>query len=142
MTSATGTHYAAWVYPEGSPGGGPELRLVKFLNYTTFGYPAPDNNFAFMAATNLSAVGTGLHTVKLGFYGTQIAVYFDGAQMMSVTDTDATTYPSGGVSADTYSGSTSDEISVENVTVSDLVNDGFYSVLGGNAADGGGSREF
>ena len=132
LTSATGTHYAAWVYPEGSPGGGPQLRLVKFINYTTFGYPSPDNNFSFMAVTNLAAVGTGLHTLKLGFYGTQIAVYFDGTQMMSVTDTDATTYPTGGVIADTYSGSTGDEISVENVTISGLVNNGFYSVLGGN----------
>src|SRR5580704_7829437 len=100
LTSSNGTHYGAWVYPEGSPGGGPALRVVKFSSYSSFGYNG--TNGVFMAATNLTAVGTGQHTLKLALYGTQIAVYFDGTQMISVTDTDATTYPSGGVSADLF----------------------------------------
>ena len=132
LTSSTGTHYGAWIYPEGSPGGGPALRLVKFANYTTFGYPAPDNNFGFMAQTNLTAVGTGFHTLKMALYNNQIAVYFDGTQMISVPDTDATTYPSGGISADMFAGAMSDDYSLENVVVSALANDDSYTVLGGN----------
>ena len=132
LTSATGSHYGAWIYPEGSPGGGPALRVVKFANYTTFGYPAPDNNAGFMAQTNLAFVGTGFHTLKMALYNNQIAVYFDGTQMISVADTDATTYPSGGISADMFAGSTSDNYSLENVVVSALANNDSYSVLGGN----------
>src|ERR1700722_6195405 len=133
LTSATGTHYGAWIYPEGSPGGGPALRLVKFINYTTFGYPAPDNNFLFMAQTNLTSVGTGFHTLKMALYNNQIAVYFDGTQMISVADTEATTYPSGGISADMFAGSTSDDYSLENVVVGGVANNDSYTVLGGNA---------
>src|SRR5882724_10983774 len=38
LNPTTGTHYGAWVYPENSPGGSNMLRLLKFQNYTTFGY--------------------------------------------------------------------------------------------------------
>src|SRR6266403_1106904 len=38
LNPSTGTHYAAWVYPENSPGGSNVLKLIKFQNWSTFGY--------------------------------------------------------------------------------------------------------
>src|SRR5215475_8756818 len=38
LNPTTGTHYAAWIYPENSPGGSNVLRLLKFQNYTSFSY--------------------------------------------------------------------------------------------------------
>ncbi len=130
LTSSTGTHYGAWIYPEGSSGGGPALRLVKFTSYSTFGYLG--TNFGFMAQTNLGAVGTGFHTLKMGFNGNQIAVYFDGTQMISVADAEAFTYTNGGVSADMFNGSSADDLTLQNVVVGALATDDSYTVVGGN----------
>src|SRR4051812_20406093 len=62
LTPGTGAHYGAWIYPEGSPGGSNVLRLLKFQNFTTFGYNG--TSFAPIAVTNLANVGTTNHTVR------------------------------------------------------------------------------
>ena len=91
LDPTTGAHYAGWIYPENSPGGSNVLKLVKFQNW---------GSFTVLQQVNLAAVGTGFHTVKLGFFGNQIAVYFDGVEMMSVTDPQP--YLSGGISLDMW----------------------------------------
>ena len=47
-------------------------------------------------------MGTNWHTLKLAFHGNRIAVYFDGTQVISVTDTEAQPYLSGGISVDMW----------------------------------------
>jgi hypothetical protein len=37
LNSASGAHYAAWIYPEGSPGGSKLLKLIKFQTWTAIG---------------------------------------------------------------------------------------------------------
>src|SRR5262249_37435684 len=36
LNPANGAHYAAWIYPDNSPGGSRILRLVKFQNWNAF----------------------------------------------------------------------------------------------------------
>ena len=43
LDPVTGAHYAAWVYPEGSPGGSNVLRLIRFQTWTNFGYRGASN---------------------------------------------------------------------------------------------------
>src|SRR5262249_4124372 len=38
LNPATGVRYSAWVYPENSPAGSRVLRLIKWQNWTTWGY--------------------------------------------------------------------------------------------------------
>jgi hypothetical protein len=113
---ATGAHYAAWIYPDGSLGGSNVLKLIKFRSWTTW-------NGAPMIQVALPSVGTGWHTLKLAFDGNRIRVYYDGNLMMDVVDNNYDSRPaylSGGVSVDTwtpsgYSGAyilTADDISV------------------------------
>jgi uncharacterized repeat protein (TIGR01451 family) len=126
LTSLTGAHYGAWIYPEGSEGGSSVMKLVKFKNWTTWGY----NNslFAPMQQVSLPGVGTGWHTVKLAFYGNQIAVSYDGQQMMSVTDVEAQPYLSGGISADMWTATTPYTMSLDDVIVAPIVVQDSYSL--------------
>ncbi|HSU56549.1 MAG TPA: hypothetical protein VLT36_20990, partial [Candidatus Dormibacteraeota bacterium] len=57
LNPATGTHYGAWVYPEGSVGGPLILKLIKFQGYSSFSYLGSGG--APMAVANLASVGTG-----------------------------------------------------------------------------------
>jgi hypothetical protein len=113
---ATGSHYAAWVYPEGSAGGGLQLRLIKFSNYTTF---------TEITHVPLTAVGTNFHTVALAFFTNQIAVYFDGARMITATDSD---YASGSLSLEMWTDASAYVMSVDDVSVNNLVRDDYYAV--------------
>src|SRR5262249_9786431 len=38
LNPATGAPYAAWIYPENSPGGSNMLRLIKFQTWDSFSY--------------------------------------------------------------------------------------------------------
>jgi hypothetical protein len=102
LNATTGAHYGAWVYPEGSPGGSNVLKLIKFQTWTSFGYNG--SNGATMQTVSLPEVGTNVHTLKMAFFGSQIAVYYDGAEMISMADTDTggSPYLTGGVTADNY----------------------------------------
>ena len=78
LNPATGARYAAWIYPEGSPGGSSVLKLLKFQTW---------GQFTMLQQTSLPSVGTNWHTLKLVMQGNRIAVHYDGTLMLSVTDT-------------------------------------------------------
>lgn len=118
LNPTTGAHYAAWIYPESSPGGARLLKLVKFQTWTTWGYNGSSSTP--MQQVSLASVGTTWHTLKLGLSGTQITVSYDTNQVMSVPDTEATPYTSGGVSVDMWTSSTKYVMSVDNVMVTSL----------------------
>jgi hypothetical protein len=65
----------------------------------------------------LTAVGTNWHSVQLSFQGTQIQVYFDSTLMITATDTEAVTYPNGGVSLDFWTDAAPYVMTVDDVTV-------------------------
>src|SRR6266850_2057879 len=121
VSTGTGAHYGAWIYPENSPGGGPTptLRLIKFQTYTTFGYNG--TSFAPIASTNLASVGTGFHTLRMDFQGNAITVYFDGTLMISASDVEAQPYTNGAISLDMWTDSSQYVMTVDDVTVSNLV---------------------
>ena len=127
LNPATGAHYGAWVYPEGSPDGPAVMNIVKFTDWSTWGY----NNVAFepvATATNLpGGVGTNQHTVKLAFSGNQIAAYYDGTRVISVADNQSP-YLSGGITADMWTDLVPYLFSVDNVVVSTLVADDSFNV--------------
>ena len=84
LNSATGAHYAFWIYPEGSTeqysprNGTAVMLLIKYMNWT---------NYTLIGNTiTLPGVGTNWHTVGLTFKGSQISAYFDGIQITNVTD--------------------------------------------------------
>jgi hypothetical protein len=122
----TGAHYAAWVYPEGSPGGSSVLNLLKFQTWTSWGYNG--SSYTPMQQVSLPEVGTNWHTVKLAFLGDQIAVYYDGSLMMSVTDDEPQPYLSGGIGVDMWTDTTNYTMSVDDLIVSPLVVTDSYSV--------------
>ena len=125
LNPATGARYAAWIYPEGSPGGGDTLKLIKFQDWTTFGYNGV--SAAPMQSVNLASVGTIPHSLKLACAGGRIAVFLDGTLMFSVTDIEAQPYLSGAIGADFYTGTTGYQMVADNVLVVSLVNGDTYS---------------
>jgi hypothetical protein len=118
LDSPTGKRYVAWIYPEGSPGGSNVVKLLKFQSWTTF---------TVLQQTNLASVGTNWHTVKLGFQGNRIAVYFDTNQLMSVTD-GSLPYTNGAFSLDMSTYQTPYIMSADDVVVSPLVAEENYTV--------------
>ena len=105
LAPATGSHYGAWIYPEGSGDGSNVLRLIKFEDWTTWSHSP-------IAQASLPGVGTNLHTLRLAFQGSNITVFFDGIEEINATDAnidsvapftnggiiaDMFTYPSGGM---------------------------------------------
>jgi hypothetical protein len=125
LNPTTGSHYAAWVYPEGSPGGSSVLRLIKFQTWTTFGYNGASG--VPMQEVSLPGVGTNWHSVKLGFHERQIAVYYDGVQVLSMADAEAAPYTSGGMSFDMWTDSTAYTMSIDEAVVKPLVVDDSYA---------------
>jgi Ig-like domain-containing protein/putative Ig domain-containing protein len=115
LNPLTGSHYAAWIYPENSSGGSSVLRLVKFQQWTAFGY----NNVAFQPVLQVSlpGVGTNWHTLKLNVQDTQLSALYDGALVATATDTEASPYPTGGVSVDMWTDATPYAMSIDDVIV-------------------------
>ena len=72
LDPATGARYVAWVYPEGSAGGSSVLKLVKFQDWTSFGYNGVPGTV--MQQASLPGVGTNWHTIKTAFSGTVVTV--------------------------------------------------------------------
>ncbi len=86
LNTTTGARYAAWIYPEGSGGGANTLKLIKFQAWESFAYNGVSS--VPMQSVSLGAVGTAAHTLKLACATNRIAVFFDGALMISFTDTE------------------------------------------------------
>lgn len=79
LAVASGTHYAARIFPEGSAGGSSLLKLMKFTGWSSWsGTP--------MQQVSLPSVGTNFHTLKLGFVGNRILVSYDGTLYIDVVD--------------------------------------------------------
>lgn len=100
LNPATGAHYGAWVYPEGSSGGSSVLKLIKFSNWTNFAYNGV--SFVPMQQVSLPGVGTNWHNLKVTFQTNQIKVSYDGNEVMNATDIEAQPILSGGISADMW----------------------------------------
>jgi len=130
LNPATGTHYAAWVYPEGSPwgptngaaGGVAYLQLIKYQNWLAY------------TAGNLMplpGVGTNWHNLKLAFQGTAIAAYFDGNLVTNLVDDGSfdgqNAVTNGAISIDMWTQApTVYTLSASNVIVTPLVLSGAY----------------
>jgi hypothetical protein len=121
LNPTTGAHYAAWIYPENSPGGSRVLKLLKFQNWDTYGY----NGSAFvpMQEASLPSVGTTWHTVTLSLSNSQITVSYDTNQLISATDTEAVPYTSGGVCVSIWTPGTKYFMWVDNVVVNSLADE-------------------
>jgi hypothetical protein len=122
LNPASGAHYTAWIYPEGSYGGDKVLKLVKFWDWTDWGYNGSAQ--APMAEVSLAGPVTNVwHTLKLAFQGAQIQVFYDSQSVTNLTDTDTdqshppSLYSSGGVSLDMWTFSTPYSMSVSNLIV-------------------------
>jgi hypothetical protein len=118
LNPVTGARYAAWIYPSGNV-----LNLVKFAGWQNASYPGD----FLVQLLPLPAIGTNWHALKLAFQGNQIAVYYDGSLMASVTDA-VNPYVGGGVSVDMYTDTTPYLMSVAEVLVKPLVTGGNYSM--------------
>jgi len=109
LTPASGTHYAAWIYPEGSAGGSNVLKLVKFTDWS---------NFSVLAQTNLASVGTTNHTLKVTFNTNQITVYLDNLTTPKISFTDTSSpYLTGAVSLDMWTDASAYIMSASNFIV-------------------------
>ncbi len=114
LNTATGAHYGAWVYPEGSGGGSCIMNLIKWETWGNWSRIP-------MAQAKLPGVGTNWHTVTLSFQGSTITASYDGTQEISVTDNDFSSMAplaSGGITADEYTYQKPFTFSVANVVVS------------------------
>ena len=132
LNTNSGAHYAAWIYPEGSSGGSNVLKLIKFQTWTTYGYT--NASYIPMQEVNLASVGTDFHTVKLSFQANLITVFYDGDQVMSMTDAEPTPYLSGGISADMWTDTIGYTMSVDDVAVTEInpiANNDSYSIVSG-----------
>src|SRR5208337_1837309 len=119
LNPATGARYAAWIYPEGSPAGGPLMKLIKFQSWTGWSYQG--SSYMPMQQATLTSVGTNWHNLQLSFEGNQIAVAYDGNQLLETADAESSPYSSGAIGFDMYAESTAYTFSVENAEVTGSV---------------------
>ena len=133
LNPLTGEKYTANVYPEGSPlswtNGAPALRLIKFHGWRNWSYTP-------MALVPLPAVGTNWHTLKLTFQGNRIGVYFDGNQVVNVTDNGfdgVPAYTNGAIGAhmymDTAFAATFDDVQVIPLLAMPVASNDSYGVI-------------
>jgi hypothetical protein len=131
LDPATGAHYAAWVYPEGSPGGQDRLKLIKFEGWTLW-------SFMPMADIGLPAVGTNAHALKITFKTNYITVSIDGTPQISLQDVNYDSVPpltGGGIVAEMFNGGINYSLAVNNVSATPLTQPEILGVsLTNNAA--------
>jgi hypothetical protein len=114
----TGAHYVAWLFPDNSIDGGNTLRLLKFQEWNAFEYLNVAGQA--VAQVNVPSVGTNWHTVKISCQGSQIAVSYDGAQVMTATDVESNPYLAGSVGIDQFTDTNNYTMYVDDVLVSAL----------------------
>ena len=118
VNTGNGSRYAAWVYPENSPGGSNLLRLLKFKSWKNYSYTNAGS--VPMGQANLPAVGTNWHNLKLAVSGNQISAYYDASQLIAVTDAEAAPFTGGAISIDLHTTSSLDTMNVDNVMVTSI----------------------
>ncbi|HWQ90377.1 MAG TPA: Ig-like domain-containing protein, partial [Clostridia bacterium] len=134
LSPETGARYAAWIYPDGSPGGGNTLKLIKFNTWTTFGYSNVTS--LPMRQVALPSVGTDWHTVKLQFQTNHITIFYDGTEVISMNDLNGPVFASGSVSLDLWRNQTAYDMMVDDVAViaaPPIANADSYVVLAGGS---------
>jgi hypothetical protein len=134
VNTATGAHYGAWLYPEGSLGPSAVVKVVKFPNWGTWsGNP--------MATATIPNLGKTWHTLTASFNGSAIQVSVDGTPYINVTDNgfdSQAPYASGAISLDMWTNPGFPSVmSVKNVSEQALsaapaAQDDSYSVSAGN----------
>ena len=129
LNPSNGARYAAWVYPENSPGGSNVLKLLKFQSWTAWAYQG--SNAAPIQEVSLPEVGTNWHTLSLALSNNQIQVSYDTNLLIRVADTEAVPYSGGGVSLDIWgSGDTytmlADDVRVSSLAIGGGVNPGAH----------------
>jgi len=108
-----GSHYAAWIYPDGSPGGPNMLKLIKFEGWTLW-------SLIPMVEVSIPSVGTVPHTLRITFHGANITVSVDGNTLINMPDANYDGVPpfaSGGISAGLYNGDPDYSLEVSDVSV-------------------------
>ena len=128
LNAFAGTRYAAWIFPEGSPGGSSVLKLLKFQNWT---------DFTVMQQVNLPGVGTTGHILKLAVRANRIVVFYDGGLMFDVTDPEPVAYLKGGIGLEHWTAESGYTFAADDVRVSlprrVIMADDAYAVIEGSA---------
>jgi len=88
LNLTTGAGYAVWFYP----GSG-------FIRLYSVGQWSIDSGFSTLAQANM-VFDTNVHNIRIDLHGTSIKVFYDNAQIISITDS---TYTSGGIALDVSS---------------------------------------
>jgi Viral BACON domain len=96
----TGAAYVAWLYPAD--------HVIKL--FRTAGWNIDTSGLTLLGQSSTIAMDTNLHTLRLGFSGSQITVYYDTTQIITATDS---TLTSGAIALDV----SSQPVSFSNVNV-------------------------
>jgi hypothetical protein len=96
----TGAAYVAWLYPAD--------HVIKL--FRTAAWSIDTSGLTLLGQSSTIAMDTNLHTLRLGFSGSQITVYYDTTQVITATDS---TLPSGAIALDV----SSQPVSFSNVNV-------------------------
>jgi transposase-like protein len=127
LNPLTGAKYTLNIYPENSPlGPAPCVRLIKFHSWRKW-----SSTWTPMALVSLPSVGTNWNMLKLTFKGNQIVVYFNGTQVVNMTDDDVDGLPaylSGGIGAHMYMDSAF-VANFDDITVLPLISDDSYNAV-------------
>ncbi len=113
VNPGTGTRYAAWLYPENSPGGSNVLKLLKFSDW---------NFFSVVAQTPVAAVGTNAHTLKLAMQDNGVAAHLNGKRLLSYVDAPAGYYTNGALGLEHWTDTNRYAMEFDDVMVSLLLN--------------------
>jgi hypothetical protein len=115
----SGHQYVAWLYPENSPlAPTATLALLKFANSIDFSFTS------LQQITLTNGIGTNWHNLKLKCQGSQIRVFYDRSELISLVDNGTfdgqPAYTNGGISLMQFGGPTNSTMLVDNVIVTAL----------------------
>lgn len=128
VNSDTGARYGVWVYPATST-----LSLIKFTDWGHW------TNTPLASASIV--LDQEFHSVKVDFSGNLIRVYWDGNFKIEYTDNNSP-YTSGGIGLDSYNGSASYLMKVDDVEVVGPIAYETEGELISSAFDGGAGAEW
>ncbi len=137
LDPATGAHYGAWIYSDGSTSPN-VLKLIKFRDWTNWSGTPMGGNVSLP-----DSVGTGWHTLRLDFKENRIRVYYDDQEVLDYTDTGYDSRPaylSGGITVDSWAANTYSGpyvIAADDIIVRSPTEYGSVGTLLSSAFDGG-----